>query len=334
MKNNRLTYHRVFDPPPVQSLAAIDPARPDAAAVAGDRRDGAVYVYTEEIILAVNVALATGRPLLLRGPSGSGKSSLAGCAARVLGRRYYEEVVTSRTQARDFLWTFDTLRRLNDATAKALRPPNEYVRPGPLWWAFDPETARWRGSPEAAGDMAPLEDPGVRGLGADSARNPNGAVVLIDEIDKADPDVPNNLLVPLGSLEFEMHEAGQESLRIQAKEAPLVLITTNDERELPNAFLRRCVILELDAPDTDRLVAIAEAHLKGGNPRFHRQIAELVGAAADEPGTDVERPSTAEYLDALRTCLELKITPNQKPAEWEAIRRVTLTKHRAASPTP
>src|SRR5687767_783409 len=205
----------------------------------GDQREGSVYVYSPEIVLAVNVALATRRPLLVRGPSGSGKSSLARNVANFLNWRYYETVISSRTQARDLLWEVDLLRRLNAAQAQDrvlgadLAP---YVTPGVLWWAFDRPGALRHGKAVKAADsgqQAPKE-PGEQKHPA--AR----AVVLIDEIDKADPDVPNNLLVPLGSLQFRVEETGA-LVETDAKRAPLVFITTNDERELPAAFLRRCV---------------------------------------------------------------------------------------------
>ena len=142
-----------------------------------DRRDGKVYCYTEEIILAINVALATGRPLLLRGKSGCGKSALAYNVARMLERRYYEYVVTSRSQARDLLWRFDAVRRLGDTQAQKYYPnPNKeqdnliqpltintvnetikeeqftwknyypYIDPGIFWWVFDSESAKHRGA--------------------------------------------------------------------------------------------------------------------------------------------------------------------------------------------
>src|SRR5262249_12388908 len=152
----------------------------------GDRRDGGVYVYNGHIILAVRVALATGRPLLVRGSSGSGKSSLARHAARVLRWRYYEKVVTSRTQAQDLLWEVDHLRRLQDAQATKLRGGYQrYVRPGVFWWAFDRAKAAGQAArSRLAGRGTARLDPN---LGDDHER----AVVLVDEIDKADPDVPN-----------------------------------------------------------------------------------------------------------------------------------------------
>ena len=139
-----LSYHKVFKP---RRTAVFK--RPKATKAtqengyAADRRDGRVYVYDEDIVLAVNVALTVKRPLLIRGASGSGKSSLAQNVARFFKWRYYEVVISSGTQARDLLWHFDTLRRLSDAQTKGegggVRDDVYYVEPGPLWWAFDPE---------------------------------------------------------------------------------------------------------------------------------------------------------------------------------------------------
>jgi len=131
-----MDYRKLFDPEDVEDFGAR------RSGSVGDRRDGLVYVYgdskSSEIVLAVNVALATGRPLLVRGPSGSGKSSLALNVARVLDYRYYEHVVTSRTVALDLLWRFDVVRRLSDAQAGGTKPLSDYIEPGVLWWAFDP----------------------------------------------------------------------------------------------------------------------------------------------------------------------------------------------------
>lgn len=319
-----MNYKKEFDPDnPVTPVT--DKA---ATAAVGDRRDGAIYVYRDDIVLAVNIALATGRPLLLRGPSGSGKSSLARNAARVLGWRYYEEVITSRTQARDLLWRFDTLRRLNDAqlTGRDIKADAEYVEPGVLWWAFDRALAKCRGS---SSTTLPATDPGD---GPDVDR----AVVLLDEIDKADPDVPNNLLVPIGSLQFSFTDTGGQSVTVNGRKSPpLIFITTNDERELPNAFLRRCVILKLRAPGQKRLVSIATEHFardpRPGDAALFAELAKRITPAPDHEDPDASdepRASTAEYLDAIRTCRDLGVTPQDGDAAWETIRTITLRKER------
>ena len=199
-----LSYHRrlpkMTSEPPA-STAALD---------APDRRDGRVYLLSEELRLAVEVALATGRPLLLRGAPGSGKSSLAAFIARNLRYRYYEHTVTATTQAQDLLWRFDTVRRLSDAQVrKADDPPlqdADYVEPGVLWWAFDRDSARRRGAAEQHERQEGQAIEPSAELNAE--RLPDRAVVLIDEIDKADPDVPNGLLEPLSSGSFLVYETG------------------------------------------------------------------------------------------------------------------------------
>jgi MoxR-like ATPase len=302
-----------------------------AMSVGGDRRDGLVYVYNDKIELAVNVALATRRPLLLRGPSGSGKSSLARNIARRLGWWYYEQVITSRTQARDLQWSFDTLRRLSDAQARQLKKiTNVYIEPGVLWWAFDPASAARRGFNSAARNVVAAKNLGIapEGRKVSSA----GAVVLLDEIDKADPDVPNNLLVPLGSLQFRVVETGL-TIPIKATRPLLMLITTNDERILPNAFLRRCVVLELDPPNEALLVNIAKEHFGKDTQGIYQEIAKRVLALAPpattpgaKGGASQPSASAAEYLDTVRACIELGVKPDTNDETWQAITNATLMK--------
>lgn len=317
--------------PAAPAVEDEDGDAPDADAVedeavrAGDRRDGLVYVYNDKIELAVNVALATGRPMLVRGPSGCGKSSLARNVALRMKWRYYEQVITSRTQARDLLWTFDSVRRLSDATTPELKTgrPADYVEPSALWWAFDPASAKRRGLPEGGTPRETARDPGVGPEGA-------GAVVLLDEIDKADPDVPNNLLVPLGSFQFDVKETDAPPVILSR---PLLLfITTNDERVLPTAFMRRCVVLELDPPKEPLLVSIANEHYGEDKRGIYLQIAEKVvktaaegKSASGKTASGQPAPSTAEYLDTVRAFIDLGLEPSLEEA-WKLVSEATLLK--------
>ncbi|WP_433261858.1 AAA family ATPase [Actinosynnema sp. CS-041913] len=304
-------------------------------------RDGAVYLMTDELEHAVRIALATGRPLLLRGDPGSGKSSLAPYIARQEGWRFYKHVVTARTQAQDLLWTFDSVRRLGDARLadgqRGKWHEHKYIDPGPLWWAFAPRSAALRGSHPQ--DGMPVKDRAVD-KGNRSPAFPDHAVLLIDEIDKADPDLPNGLLVPLGSGEFHVTEID----RTIAKEPPtaeveppgtaftapglarhLVVVTTNEERELPRAFLRRCVVAWLPEPDPQRLVAIARAHHSKADEELAGDLARRLDEARGEAKGNGQRPpSTAEFLDAYRACLRLGI--RRDTATWEELLKLTLLK--------
>lgn len=331
-----MKYEKYFDTENGRAQKQVRPPSLDTAGdgrKVGDRRDGRVYVYNEKIELAVNVALATGRPLLVRGPSGCGKSSIARNIAGRLGWRYYERVITSRTQARDLLWVFDSLRRLGDAQAQKLVDDTAYyIEPGVLWWAFDPASARRRGRGQGAENVNPAEDPGEGPEGT-------GAVVLLDEIDKADPDVPNNLLVPLGSFEFKVTET--DAPPVVAMRPLLIVITTNDERVLPLAFMRRCVILELDPPDAGLLVRIAEEHYGKDELNIYHAIAERVVKISSEvapsgkqspaktTSTSQFHPSAAEFLDTVRACIDLGISPDDGDERWQALTKVTLSKRQS-----
>lgn len=322
-----LHYRKTFAP------GRVERRRTAGEAEAGDLRRDPVYVYTAPIVLAVNVALATRRPLLVRGPSGSGKSSLARSVAHVMGWRYYETVVTSRTQAGDLLWQVDLLRRLQDAREGSLgrgadRRDDEltpYIEPGPLWWAFAPETAAWRGERARSGLEEALADPNLNAEAATrEGEPPRRAVVLIDEIDKADPDVPNNLLVPLGSFQFQVRETGFP-VGTSPDRAPLVFITTNEEREMPAAFLRRSIELEIALPTRRRLLEIGAAHFAAMDPRQIETVAEaLLGPADPERAEESVDVNPAEFVDTLRACDELEIRPGSEA--WEALSRATVWK--------
>lgn len=299
-------YRKKFDPSSTQTFTE------DSKVTLADSRDRSIYVYSNEIVLAVNVALATGRPLLVRGPSGCGKSTLARNVARTLGSRYYEHVISSRTQARDLLWQTDLLRRLQDAQANKLAPDfAPYVLPGVLWWAFDRNSALAQLARSRTSD-SPMAEPGQYVSGLTS-------VVLLDEIDKADPDIPNNLLVPLGSLTFFVEETGEE---IHAAEPPLVFLTTNDERDLPPAFVRRCVELKIASPTLEQLLAVGRAHFDNSSDSLLVEVAKLFASAGDG---STNPPSTAEYLDTVRACLSLDVKPGSPL--FQTLSRVTVWKH-------
>lgn len=308
----------------------------DAGDAKGDSRSGGVYVFNDRIRLAIQVALATGRPLLVRGDSGWGKSSLAAASARYLGWKFLEAVITSQTQARDLQWNVDLLMRLNDSQAQKLeRDWRRYVCPGVLWRALDPDGAT---------TQQKLYDT-TRGAEADlqaSQLAAQRAVVLLDEIDKADPDVPNNLLVTLGSLEFQVEETGQK-VRANKENAPLVFITTNEERELPSAFLRRCIELRLPALEyEDRDGKLRKAllvdivlqhglqHSSGAVTRKYLERAAEILIPPPAAGEEALIPSPAEFKDTILALIQLHGTDDAPEKALNEIAQMTFTKRRPA----
>lgn len=271
---------------------------PAGTGMVADQSDGSGYVFNDRIVLAVRTALATSRPLLVRGESGTGKSSLAAAIAAQLGWRKLERVISSRTEARELLWDIDHLRRLQDAhdTKAVLGEPGQYVQPGILWWAFNRDSAEKQYA--YAGGKGPRYE-------SEADRKKKApAVVLLDEIDKADPDLPNNLLVPLGSLKF-LVEPTQEWVSASADAIPLLVITSNDERELPAAFLRRCVELVIEPPEDDVLLRIGAKRFPKLSEARRKRVLELIHETRPEGWQGRSRPVPAEYLDALRAVSEL-----------------------------
>ena len=286
---------------------------------AGDSEDLYV-VHDDDIRLAVDVALATHRALLLVGPSGCGKSALARAVADHLGWRFYRLAITSHTRARDLLWDVDHIGRLHDAqVAAALVSGGDrdgersgddlsmerYVVPGPLWWAFDPDDAAALGRTDAAaGRTDPTE-------GVDDPAVP--AVVLLDEIDKADPDVPNDLLTPVGSLRFRVDPLEGHSVEARAGLEPLLVVTSNEERDLSPAFLRRSVRLSIKAPTAAVHVRIATEHEPSGEA-VARALAPLL---VHDDWDEADRVSIATFVDAVRAAVRMELVPGTP--EWDRL---------------
>ena len=297
-----------------------------------------VHVFDWDVIRAVNAALAARRPLLVRGEPGIGKSQLARAAAKHLRRVYVQYVVDARTESRDLLWHYDAVARLADAQlagalgdrSKAVRNRlmvRNYLHPGPLWWAFD-----WNGALQQAktvGDVRPPQEDGEQGPPSPV----NGCVVLIDEIDKAESDVPNGLLEALGAGEFT--PLGASGPVIAGDPPPLVIITTNNERALPDAFLRRCLVLHLTLPDDE--TALKEVLVCRGKRHFPDADATVLNEAAQQLYLDRKQakdnrryplPGQAEYLDLLRAVLALNA--NDPAGQMETLRTIAkyaLRKH-------
>jgi MoxR-like ATPase len=266
----------------VKFLEIADDAIVELAAT-GDMPE-AVHQFEARQVRAVNAALAARRPLLVRGEPGIGKSQLARAAAKGLGRAFIAHTVDARTESRDLLWHFDAVARLakaqlmgamwracdldssNQATLSAgkkdkteqsnvLEPLaiQHFLHPRALWWAFN-----WNDALTQAKHIGIPTPP--QPDGGDSA---NGCLVLIDEIDKAEADVPNGLLEALAAGCFNP-EGRTDPVKAQGI-APLVVITTNEERALPDAFVRRCLVLHLRLPSdpkrlAERLIARGRAH--------------------------------------------------------------------------
>ena len=316
---------RQFDPPDV--VRTTIPRRDGRAT---DKSDEVVYVFKPSVRLAIEVALATGRPLLVRGAPGWGKSSLAKAASAYLRWDYLSHVISSRTQARDLLWEVDLILRLNDAEAEKLESDwAPYIRPGVLWSAFNPGQAARQSARYA------------HGAATTTSRTPTPrSVVLLDEIDKADPDVPNNLLVPLGELKFDVPELDL-TVQVAPENAPLIIITTNEERDLPAAFLRRCVELRLPAVEGDDgngaqqralLIDIGEQHLDGTlDAATVKRIAQAVLGDAGSSTAGTELPSPAELLDTLWAAAKI-FDGKPTKADLAELAGLTLWKHGRRKP--
>jgi MoxR-like ATPase len=230
------------------------------------------YIATDDLKMAVNAAVTLQRPLLIKGEPGTGKTLLAEEVASALGRPLFEWHVKSTTKAQHGLYEYDAVSRLRDSQlgeAKVADIANYIVR-GKLWEAFD------------------CAEP---------------SVVLIDEIDKADIEFPNDLLRELDRMEFYVHETRQ---LVRATHRPLIIITSNNEKELPDAFLRRCFFHYIRFPDRDTMAQIVDVHFPGIRQALVREAMEAFFELREMPGLK-KKPSTSELLDWLKLLMAEEI---------------------------
>lgn len=269
-----------------------DDIKPLAATLA---QEASWHQWSEAEIDALTLAYAAGRPLLVRGEPGTGKTQLARAAAEFLGWRLHQETIHPRIEPHELQYRFDAVKRLADAQAKEVSlDEHRYWRPGVLWKACGWDSA-----------LAYLPD-------TESLLEPKGHVVLIDEIDKADSDLPNSLLEVLAQRSFRI-EALNLEISGSPDSKPLIIITTNEERELPAAFLRRCIVLSLAAEGDYKewLVSRGRSHfgmLTGVKGRemarvedavLHAAAAQLVADRDAIASLNLSKPGLAEYLDLL-----------------------------------
>ncbi|MEM9754695.1 MAG: MoxR family ATPase [Pseudomonadota bacterium] len=232
------------------------------------------YVATEDLTVAVNAAVTLERPLLVKGEPGTGKTELARQVARALDLPILEWHIKSTTRAAQGLYEYDAVSRLRDSQLGEARVHDvaNYIRQGKLWQAF---TA------------------------------PGKCVLLIDEIDKADIEFPNDLLQELDRMEFYVYETGET---VRATHRPIVIITSNNEKELPDAFLRRCFFHYIRFPDADTMRRIVEVHHPGIKPQLLTEALTQFYALRDQPGLK-KKPSTSEVLDWLKLLLAEDLSP-------------------------
>ncbi|HYH40796.1 MAG TPA: MoxR family ATPase [Burkholderiales bacterium] len=232
------------------------------------------YIATPDLMLAVNAAITLERPLLVKGEPGTGKTLLAIEVARALGRPLFEWHIKSTTKAQHGLYEYDAVSRLRDSQLgdAKVHDIRNYIVKGMLWQAFMSETP---------------------------------AVLLIDEIDKADIEFPNDLLRELDRMEFYVYETQE---LIKATHRPLVMITSNNEKELPDAFLRRCFFHYIRFPDHETMERIVNVHFPGLKKQLLKHALERFFELREVPGLK-KKPSTSEFLDWLKLLVAEDISP-------------------------
>ena len=235
----------------------------------------AEYVSTEDLTLAVNAAITLQRPLLVKGEPGTGKTMLAVQVAKALGVPLLEWHIKSTTKAQQGLYEYDAVSRLRDSQLGDARVHDihNYIVKGMLWQAFSSEQP---------------------------------VVLLIDEIDKADIEFPNDLLRELDRMEFYVYETKE---LVKARQRPMVFITSNNEKELPDAFLRRCFFHYIRFPDKETMEKIVGVHFPGLKRSLLREAMEVFFEVREVPGLK-KKPSTSELLDWLKLLMAEDIPPD------------------------
>lgn len=223
------------------------------------------YIATEDLRLAVNAAVALQKPLLIKGEPGTGKTLLAEELAKGLGKPLLQWHIKSTTKAQQGLYEYDAVSRLRDSQLGNDRVHNiaNYIKKGKLWEAFKADEQ---------------------------------VVLLIDEIDKADIEFPNDLLVEIDKMEFHVYETGEV---VKAKQRPIIIITSNNEKELPDAFLRRCFFHYIKFPDRDTMQLIVDAHFPGIKQSLVSEALNVFFDVRNIPGLK-KKPSTSELIDWLK----------------------------------
>jgi MoxR-like ATPase len=223
------------------------------------------YVATDDLRTAVNAAVTLQRPLLIKGEPGTGKTLLAEEVAHALNKPLLTWHIKSTTKAQQGLYEYDAVSRLRDSQLgnEKVNEIRNYIKRGKLWDAFDSDQQ---------------------------------TVLLIDEIDKADIEFPNDLLLELDRMEFFVYETGET---IRARQRPIIIITSNNEKELPDAFLRRCFFHFISFPDRDTMRKIVEVHFPGIKQSLVQQAMEVFFEVREIPGLK-KKPSTSELIDWLK----------------------------------
>jgi len=232
------------------------------------------YVATEDLMMAVNAAVTLEKPLLIKGEPGTGKTLLAGEIARSLGKPLIEWHIKSTTKAHQGLYEYDAVARLRDSQLgdDRVNDIGNYIIRGKLWEAFDNDTQ---------------------------------PVLLIDEIDKADIEFPNDLLLELDRMEFHVYET---KAQVKAHHRPIVIITSNNEKELPDAFLRRCFFHYIRFPDKETMSQIVDVHFPGLKQQLLTESLEAFFDVREVPGLK-KKPSTSELLDWIKLLVAEDIPP-------------------------